>query len=157
VPIIAIVNFAEAEKARHDSIARADSISGKRDSTKRDSARLVRRAQALAALQDTTPKLPPPKATRAMPPKEYLLTTGKPLVPGAFYRLEARNMRNLLGDTATSLHSVQLPKPVPPPPPKPGAAPKPGAKPDSTSKPAAPDTTVKPPAVAPAPPKPPAR
>lgn len=154
VPITAVMDWAAVQKARQDSIKRADSIAGKKDTTK-----VVKRLPfGRVVQQDTTPQLPPPVAARPVPPKEFLITLGKPLVVGAFYRLEARNVRNVLGDTATSLHSVQLPKPPPPPPPKPGA-PKPdtskGAKADST-KGAKADTSAKPalplPAAPPAPP-----
>ena len=149
VPIIGVLNWADVQRSRQDSIARADSIAGKKDTTK-----LVRRGQYPGARRDTTPLVPPPKPSRPVPPKEFQLTLGKPLVVGAFYRLQAKNVKNMLGDTATSLHSVQLPKPPPPPPPKPGAAPKPGAKPDTTAKPMAPTPT--PPAAPPPPPPPPA-
>ena len=145
VPIIGVLNWADVQRSRQDSIARADSIAGKKDTSK-----LVRRGQYPGVRRDTTPQLPLPKPSRPVPPKEFQIALGKPLVVGAFYRLQAKNVRNILGDTATSLHSAQLPKPLPPPPPKPGAAPKPGAKPDTTAKPPAPAT----PAVLPPPPPP---
>jgi len=149
VPIIGVLNWADVQKAHQDSIARADSIAGKKDTSK-----LVRRGQYPGVRRDTTLELPLPKPSRPIPPKEFQITLGKPLVVGAFYRLQAKNVKNILGDTATSLHSVQLAKPPPPPPPKPGA--KPGAKPDTSAKGAKVDTTAKPPSpAAPPPPAPP--
>jgi hypothetical protein len=112
VRIVSVGSWAAYDKARTDSLARADSIAGKRDT-----AAIRRRATELAnaIARDTgPPKLPPPVPKRASPLTEFVIKTAIPLVPGAWYRLEAHDVRNLLGDTATSVRSVQVPKPTPP-------------------------------------------
>ena len=113
VPLRAVATWRDFDKARQDSTARADSISGKKDSTAGR-----RRAAAPTAARDSVPKVPPPTPTRALPHTEFVVIVARPLAPGSWYRLESRGVRNLLGDTATSVRSVQVPKPPPPKPAK---------------------------------------
>lgn len=127
VPIRFVRGWLAFDKARTDSIARADSLGGKIDTAAARRKAAAARAAQLGASLDTTPKLPLPVATRALPLSEFAVVLGTPLTPGLYYRLESRHLRNLigLGDTATSIRSVLMPKP---PPPKPATM-KPGALP----------------------------
>lgn len=146
VPISAIVSAREIERKRADSASHADSIRARTDTAFRrlyqaqhrvstDSA--ARRAQRLAAeLATLTPSKP-------VPVSDLLISIAKPLTPGATYRLDARDMHNLMGIAASSLRSFTVPKPAPPSA-KDSAQVAPGARRDSTAlrPPAArPDTT----------------
>ena len=117
------------EKARTDSIARADSIAALTDSTVKqrlagrgDRRRPRRDARAAARghrAQGAACRCPPAR----IPNSDYVLITTQPLATGTCYRLEAHGVRNLLGDTAIVGALLQVPKPPPPPPPKAGAPP----------------------------------
>jgi hypothetical protein len=159
VPIKAIVSAREIDKQRNDSASRADSIRARTDTafrrlyqqqhrvpTDSNARNAARRAAALAAL---TPSKP-------VPISDILISLSQPLASGATYRVESKDIHNLMGVAANSIRSFTVPKPAPPPPPgKNGAAPPskadsargrvPGAK-------AAPPGAVVPPAVPPAPP-----
>jgi hypothetical protein len=110
VPIRLVQPWRDYDKQRTDSLLRADSLSGKRDTA---ALRKAKQDSAAAALKDTVPRVPPPVPTRALPNSEYLIAPAKALVPGTWYRLDARDIKNLTGDTASSFRTVQFPKPMP--------------------------------------------
>jgi hypothetical protein len=149
VPIKAIVSAREIDRRRNDSTAKADSIRARTDTAFRRQylalhrvptdtlqRNALKRAAALAALLPSKP----------IPISDVLITVGTPLKTGTQYRLESKDLRNLMGITATSVRSFDVPKPPPPPPPprpgspqarnaRPGA---PAAKSDSSAKSAVP-------------------
>jgi hypothetical protein len=117
VPIKAIVSAREIDRLRSDSLARADSIRARTDTAYRrlyqaqhrlptDST--ARRAMRLAAELAT---LLPSKPVPAM---DLLISIAEPLKPGATYRLESRDIHNLMGVAAGSVRSFSVPKPAPP-------------------------------------------
>ncbi|MGH7621442.1 MAG: hypothetical protein ACREMU_03805, partial [Gemmatimonadaceae bacterium] len=55
--------------------------------------------------------LAPSKPT---PVTDLLIAITRPLTPGATYRLDARDMHNLMGIAATSTRTFSVPKPAPP-------------------------------------------
>jgi hypothetical protein len=135
VPTKAIVSAREIDKQRSDSMARADSIRARHDTAFRrqyeaqhrvptdSSARAaVRRAAELAKMAPSKP----------VPILDILISLKQPLTPGATYRLESKDIHNLMGVAANSIRSFTVPKPPPLPPPGKGAAVPPGAKPDTT-------------------------
>jgi len=145
VPITAIVSAREIEKRRADSVSRADSIRARTDTAFRRQYQLQhrqptdsagRRAARLAAeLATLAPSKP-------VPVTDLLISIGKPLTPGATYRLDARDMHNLMGVAANSVRSFTVPK-TPPPSAKDSTRSAPGARRDSTTlrpAPARPDT-----------------
>ena len=162
VPIKSIVSAREIDKQRNDSVARADSIRARTDTAFRrqylaqhkvpadsNARNALRRAAALAAL---TPSKP-------VPILDILISIAQPLTAGATYRVESKNIHNLMGVAANSIRSFTVPKPAPPPAPgkndtvRPSKADSararpPGAKP-------APSAGAAPPAAPPAPPAPP--
>jgi hypothetical protein len=74
----------------------------------------MRRAATLATMLPSKP----------IPISDILIKLGSPLKPGAQYRLESRDLHNLMGVAAVSVRTFDVPKPQPPPPPpKNGAAP----------------------------------
>ena len=91
--------------------------------------------------------------SKPIPISDILIKLVSPLKPGAQYKLESRDIHNLMGIAAVSVRSFDVPKPQPPPQPsKNGAAPRagqpgpPAARADSSrAKPAVPmpDTTRK--------------
>lgn len=131
VQVKAIVSAREIDKQRSDSASRADSIRARRDTAFRrqyqaqhrvpvdsNARAAVRRAAVLATM---TPSKP-------VPVTDILITLTRPLTPGATYRVESKDVHNLMGIAASSIRSFIVPKPAPPPPPpKNGAAPA-GAK-----------------------------
>lgn len=134
VPIKAIVSAREIDKQRADSASRADSIRARTDTAFRrlyqtqhrlptDSA--ARRARRLAAELATL--LP----SKPIPVTDVLISITKPLTPGATYRLEARDIHNLMAAAATSVRSFTVPKPAPPNP-KDSTHAVPGMRPDSS-------------------------
>ena len=139
VPTIAILSAREIDRRHNDSTAKADSIRARTDTafrrqyvaqhrvptdTLQKSA--LRRAAALAALLPSKP----------VPITDILITMRAPLKQGAPYRLESKDLHNLMGISANSVRSFDVPKPTPPPPPpKNGAPPPRGARPGApTSK-----------------------
>jgi hypothetical protein len=146
VPIKAIVSAREIDKRRSDSTARADSIRARTDTAFRrqylTSHRVptdtlqrsaLKRAAALAAMLPSKP----------IPVMDVLITLAEPLKQGAQYRLESRDIHNLMGVAAVSVRSFDVPKPPPPPPPsKSGTPPRnprtpaPGASPATSPAPA---------------------
>ena len=164
VPTKAIVSAREIDRQRVDSLARADSIRAKTDTAFRRQYQAqhraptdtlqrnaMRRTLALAALRPSKP----------VPVTDVLITLIAPLKAGAQYRLESRDIHNLMGIAAVSVRSFDVPKPAPPPqpskngtPPRGGQTPASAARADSArGKPAVPaaamppDTTRKQPPV----------
>ncbi|HLB10002.1 MAG TPA: Ig-like domain-containing protein [Gemmatimonadaceae bacterium] len=132
VPIKTIVSAREIDKQRNDSASRADSIRARTDTafrrqyqashrvpTDTSQRNAQRRAAVLAAMLPSKP----------IPISDILIKVGSPLKPGAQYKLESRDIHNLMGVAALSVRTFDVPKPQPPPPPpKNGAAPR-GGKP----------------------------
>ena len=159
IPLKAIVSAREIDKQRNDSASRADSIRARTDTAYRrvyqqqhrvptdsNSRNAIRRAAALAALVPSKP----------VPILDVLITLTRPLAAGATYRLDSKDIHNLMGVAANSIRSFTVAKPAPPPPPaKNGAGPTtkadsargrgPGAKPAPTSAPVAPPAPPAPP------------
>ena len=134
VHVKAIVSAREIDRQRIDSMARADSVRARRDTafrrqyqaqhrvpTDSNARAAVRRAAVLATIAPSKP----------VPVSDVLISLLQPLTPGATYRVESKDIHNLMGIAANSIRSFTVPKPAPPPPPTKGAA-APGAKPDST-------------------------
>jgi len=156
VPVKTIVSAREIDKQRTDSAARADSIRARTDTAFRrqyqaqhrvpadtNTRNALRRAAALAAMVPSKP----------LPITDILITVGEPLVPGATYRLETKDIHNLMGIAANSIRSFTVPKPAPPPPAGKNGAP---SKADKArgARPAPIDTSKKQPAPPPPPPAP---
>lgn len=128
----AIVSAREIDKRRADSTAKADSIRARTDTAFRRQyltqhrvptdtiqRNSMRRAATLAALLPSKP----------IPVTDLLITLRAPLKPGAQYKIESRDIHNLMGVAANSIRSFDVPKPAPPPPPpKNGAPPARGAR-----------------------------
>ena len=140
-----------------DSLLRADSLR-RVDSglAPRDTAAARERRQRLANRRDSTLRSRVPKPSRASPVKEVVIQLGTPLHPGTYYRLQAIDMKGLLGRVRSSDRVFSMPKPAAADsatgraagrgrPPASGAATPPGAPRPGTPPPAAP-----PPAAAPA-------
>lgn len=144
VPVKSIVSAREIDRRRNDSTAKADSIRARTDTTFRKQylaqhrvptdtlqRNAMRRAAALAAMLPSKP----------IPISDVLISLVAPLKQGAQYKIESKGLRNLMGSTASSIRTFDVPKPAPPPPPpKPGSAPArntrpgaPAAKKDSTA------------------------
>jgi hypothetical protein len=130
VPVKAIVSAREIDRQRTDSMARADSIRARTDTAFRRQYQAQHRAptdstarralQLAAQLKTITPSKP-------VPVTDILISLVQPLTPGAVYRVEAKDIHNLMGIAANSIRSFTVPKPAPPAPP-----PKGGARTDST-------------------------
>lgn len=122
VPVVAV------RDARAIAQAAADSVRAARDTTRRGAVPPLRRP----APADTLP--PPPAPRRAAPPTQLVLTLGAPLRPNTTYRVTARALRSIQGDTATSTRTVTVPEVAPPP--APGALPRPAGQPPAAPAPA---------------------
>ena len=75
------------------------------------------RAASRSGCRDGETRLPAragPKPSRPSPLHEIVLQLGAPLKPGAYYRLQAIDVRGLLGKTRTSDHVFSMPKPTDP-------------------------------------------
>jgi hypothetical protein len=124
----AIISAREVDKQRADSANRADSIRARRDTAFRRQYQVQHRvltdSNAIAAVRRSAllAKLTPSKP---VPVSDILISLEKPLATGATYRVEAKDIHNLMGVAANSIRSFTVPKPAPPPPPSP--APKKGA------------------------------
>jgi hypothetical protein len=139
VRLRSVVSAREVDKRRADSLARADSVRAITDTAFRRQYLSQRRvpadsaARSAARLAATLASLAPSKP---VPVTDLLITLYAPLKAGALYRLEARDLHNLMGIAAGSIRSFSVPKPAPPPPPgskgAPGAVPAPTTKPDTT-------------------------
>ncbi len=120
VRIASIVNSRDVDKKRADSVAHADSVRALSDTAFRrqyQSQRRIpidsagRRAALLAAeLASLVPSKP-------IPITDLLITLKEPLKVNAQYRLDATNIRNLMGAAANSIRSFSVPKAVVPVPP----------------------------------------
>jgi hypothetical protein len=144
----AILSAREIDRRRNDSTAKADSIRARTDTAFRRQyvaqhrvptdtlqKNALRRAATLAAMLPSKP----------IPVMDILITVSTPLKQGAQYKLESKDLHNLMGISANSVRSFDVPKPAPPPPPpKNGAPPPRGARPGAPA--SKPDTTHKPPA-----------
>jgi hypothetical protein len=132
VPVKAIVSAREIDRQRSDSAARADSIRARRDTafrrqyqaqhrvpTDSNARAAVRRAAVLATMKPSKP----------VPVTDIQITLLRPLTSGATYRVESKDVRNLMGVAASSIRSFTVPKPAPPPTPSKSGAPSPAAKP----------------------------
>jgi hypothetical protein len=145
----AIVSAREIDQQRSDSIARADSIRARRDTAFRRQYQAQHRvptdSNAAAALRRSA-LLATVKPSKPIPVTDILISLKQPLTPATAYRVEAKDIHNLLGVAASSIRAFTVPKPTPPPPPpKNGPAP-PGAKPASPTPARADTSTAKPPA-----------
>ena len=128
----AIVSAREIDKQRADSTARADSVRARRDTAFRRQYqaqhRLPTDSNAAASLRRSA-VLATMKPSKPIPVSDILISLVRPLTPGASYRVESKDIHNLMGVAASSIRTFTVPKPTPPPPPpKKGAVP-PGAKP----------------------------
>jgi hypothetical protein len=141
VPIKSIVSAREIDKQRNDSVARADSIRARTDTAFRrqylaqhkvpadsNARNALRRAAALAAL---TPSKP-------VPILDILISLAQPLTAGATYRVESKDIHNLMGVAANSIRSFTVPKPTPPSKADSARGKPPGAKPAPPAPPPAP-------------------
>ena len=123
----AIVSARELDKQRTDSMNRADSIRARHDTAFRRQYQAQHRAptdsNAIAAVRRAAllAKMTPSKP---VPVTDILISLTHPLTAGATYRVESKDIHNLMGIAANSIRTFTVPKPAPPPPPpKPGAAP----------------------------------
>lgn len=104
---VAAVGRARADSGlRADSIRRADSAGR----APRDTAAARERRERLAARRDSLRRGNAPKPSRPSPVKEVVIQVGAPLSQGAYYRLQARGIRGLLGATRTSDRVFSVPK-----------------------------------------------
>ena len=128
----AIVSAREIDKQRSDSTARADSIRARHDTAFRRQYQAQHRAptdsNAIAALRRSA-VLATMKPSKPIPVSDVLISLRQPLTAGASYRLEAKDIHNLMGVAASSIRTFSVPKPTPPPPPPKNGATPPGAKP----------------------------
>jgi hypothetical protein len=143
----AIVSAREIDRQRTDSAARADSVRARTDTAFRRRYQAQHRAptdsNAIAALRRSA-ALATMKPSKPVPVSDILISLRQPLTAATTYRVEAKDIHNLMGVAASSIRSFTVPKPAPPPPPpKNGAAP-PSAKP-AAARPSPPDTSRKPP------------
>jgi hypothetical protein len=86
------------------------------------------------------------KPSKPVPVSDILISLKQPLTAGATYRLEAKDIHNLMGIAASSIRSFTVPKPAPPPPPPKTHAPPPGAKPAAPAAARTDSSAAKPPA-----------
>lgn len=145
----AIVSAREIDKQRSDSMARADSIRARHDTAFRRQYQAQHRAptdsNAVAALRRTA-LLATLKPSKPVPVSDILISLKQPLTAGATYRLEAKDIHNLMGIAASSIRSFTVPKPAPPPPPPKTHAAPPGAKPAAPAAARTDSSAAKPPA-----------
>ena len=145
----AIVSAREIDKQRSDSMARADSIRARHDTAFRRQYQAQHRAptdsNAVAALRRTA-LLATLKPSKPVPVSDILISLKQPLTAGATYRLESKDIHNLMGIAASSIRSFTVPKPAPPPPPPKTHAAPPGAKPAAPAAARTDSSAAKPPA-----------
>jgi hypothetical protein len=96
-----------------DSLLRADSLR-RVDSglAPRDTAAARERRQRLASRRDSTLRSRAPKPSRPSPVKEVVIQLGAPIHAGTYYRLQAIDMRGLLGRVRSSDRVFSVPKPA---------------------------------------------
>jgi hypothetical protein len=140
----AIVSAREIDKQRSDSMARVDSIRARHDTAFRRQYQAQHRvptdSNAAAALRRTA-LLATLKPSKPIPVSDILISLKQPLTAGATYRLESKDIHNLMGISASSIRSFSVPKPTPPPPPPKNGVTPPGAKPAAAA-PARKDTSA---------------
>ena len=128
----AIVSAREIDQQRADSTARADSIRARRDTAFRRQYQAQHRvptdSNAIAALRRSA-MLATVKPSKPIPVTDILISLKQPLTAGTTYRVEAKDIHNLMGIAASSIRSFTVPKPAPPPPPPKNRPTPPGAKP----------------------------
>ena len=112
-----------------DSVRAADSL---RTADSLRAAAAERRAPGNVA-RDTTQRAPAPKPSRVSPTTDVVIVTGAPLDTGASYRIEWREMKNLVGTASSGNFLFTVPKP--------GVAAPPGALPPGEARPAPTDTS----------------
>jgi hypothetical protein len=100
-------------RARNDSIFRADSArraaAGLRPT---DTALARRREVRQAERRDSVARLRRPRPNRRIPARQLVVQLGVPVHPGTYYRLQAIEIRGLLGKTRTSDRVFSVPKPA---------------------------------------------
>jgi len=147
VPVKAITSAREIDRQRADSAARADSIRARRDTAFRRQYQAQHRAPADSNARAAVRRaalLATMKPSKPVPVTDIQITLLRPLTSGATYRVESKDVRNLMGVAASSIRSFTVPKPAPPPPPsKSGAAPAAGKAVPPAPTPHAPSDTSK--------------
>ena len=118
-------------RARHDTAFRRQYQAQHRVPTDSNAAAALRRTALLATLKPSKP----------IPVSDILISLKQPLTAGATYRLESKDIHNLMGISASSIRSFSVPKPTPPPPPPKNGVTPPGAKPAAAA-PARKDTSA---------------
>lgn len=119
VPISAVRSAAaydsavdSAARAKSDSIFRVDSArraaAGLRPA---DTALARRREERISARRDSIARARRARPSRPSPIHEVIVQLGAPLHPGTYYRLQAVNIRGLLGKAQTSDRVFSMPKP----------------------------------------------
>jgi hypothetical protein len=105
---------AAAIRVRTDSALHADSIR-RVDSglASRDTAAARERRARMAERRDSAARARIPKPSRRSPAKEAVIQLGTPLETGKYYRLEAIDVRGLLGKAHTGDRVFSGPKPPP--------------------------------------------
>jgi hypothetical protein len=120
VPITVARSAAEFDSAQAsvarlhaDSVLRADSLR-RVDSglAPRDTAAARERRERLASRRDSTLRSRAPKPSRPSPVKEAVIQLGAPIHAGTYYRLQAIDMRGLLGKVHSSDRVFSVPKPA---------------------------------------------
>lgn len=99
------------DRARQDSLARVDTAKARADSA----AALRQRAVQRRFSGDSVRRVaaPVPTASRPTPTSEVIIVPAVPFVPGSSYRLQAKELHNLLGYANSSVRTFTAPKPTP--------------------------------------------
>lgn len=112
VPLRLVQSARAWDSAHVDTTRAADSARARADSLAR---RQPPPPGRQAAPADTAkPRPPAPKPSRPRPVAEIVIVTAAPLQPGQTYRLEWRNLKNLLGFPGSGTRTFTLPKAAPP-------------------------------------------
>lgn len=91
------------------------------------------RPRGVNAVRDTTPRPPEARPSKPSPTTDVVVVTGAPLDTGASYRIEWRDVKNLVGSASTGSFLFTIPKPG-------EAAPR-GAAPPGAARPAPADSS----------------
>ena len=111
VPLKAIVSAREIDKQRNDSVARADSIRARTDTAYR---RLYQQQHRVPTDSNARACDSPRGGARALTPSkpvpilDILISLDKPLAAGATYRLDSKDIHNLMGIAASSVRSFTV-------------------------------------------------
>lgn len=104
--------LAALQRARDDSLVRADSIKRAAEGgVGRDTATTRRRNALRQARRDSAGEAKLAKPSRPIPETEAVLTVKTPFAAGAFYRITSIGLRNLLGHPRTASLVLSTPKP----------------------------------------------